>query len=283
VPASSPHPLRPAEHDALEAWRAIIEAEAAQVERVREPEPPGDFYAPIAGRFRPGGRASLELDVLLDLAQDGDTWLDIGAGGGRLTIPIAERVARVVALDPSESMRDTLRAAASEAKRDNLEIVDGRWPVEGWDEAVDVTLAAHSIYDIADIGPFLDAMERHSRRLCVAVLGQFARGAQFGRLFEALHGEPVIALPALKEFVAVLGARNRRYEVRTVGSGEAIELHEHDDAYAFVRRLMWLTPDSDKDRRMRELLDDWYGTPDGLALPSARPFIGIVSWEPPPA
>ncbi len=273
--------LRPTEREAFDVWRSIIRAEAEQVERVREPEPSEDFYAPIARRFRPGGRASLELDALLDLAEPGDTWLDIGAGGGRLTIPIAEQVSRVIALDPSESMRDTLRAAMDEAGRTNIEVVEGRWPVEGWDEPVDVSLAAHSIYDIAEIEPFLDAMEEHSRRRCVVVLGQLARGAQLGRLFEEIHGEPLIALPALREFVAILGARQRRYEVRTVGTGEAVELHDPEDAYAFGRRLMWLAPGSPREERMRALLDEWYGTPEGIALPSARPFIGVVSWEPP--
>lgn len=263
------------------AWRDIIEAEAAQVERVREPEPAEDFYAPIAGRFRPGERASIELDILLDLARPTDTWLDIGAGGGRLTIPIAERVERVIALDPSESMRDTLRQAMTEAGQENIDIASGRWPEDEWSQTVDVAMAAHSIYDIAELEPFLDAMERHSRRLCVVVLGQLARGAQFARLFQEIHGEPHIALPALREFVAVLGARHRRYEVHSVGSGESIELHEAEDAYALGRRLMWLAAGSPKERRMRALLDEWYGNQEGLALPSARPYIGIVTWTPP--
>jgi hypothetical protein len=32
---------------------------------------------------------------------------------------------------------------------------------------------------------------------------------------------------------------------------------------------------------MRTLMDDWWGGPDGIAMPAARPFIGVVSWLPP--
>lgn len=273
--------LRPTEAEALEAWNALIDAEAAQVGRVREPEPATDFYAPVAGQFRMGVRYSVEVDALVELAQPDDVWLDIGAGGGRITLPIAQQVQRLIAVDPSESMRHTLAESAAEGGVTNLDIRDARWPVHGWDDEVDVSMAAHAMYDIRDIGPFLDAMEQCTRRLCIGVFGQYSRGAQLARLFEELHGEPYISLPSLREFVALLGARGRRYEVRTVGRMDPVDLREPEDAYNFVRRIMWLTPGSEKDRRMRELVDEWYGTPDGIALPAARRFVGIVTWEPP--
>ncbi|MBM4411190.1 MAG: class I SAM-dependent methyltransferase [Chloroflexi bacterium] len=148
--------LRPSEADAIAAWAALVDADAAQVARVREPEPPGDFYAPMAERSRPGPRAALELPLLEAHARPDDTWLDIGAGGGRFAIPLSRRVARVVAIEPSEAMRATLASAATEAGRTNIEVHDPRWPAAGWTTSADVSLAAHSIYDIREIAPFLD-------------------------------------------------------------------------------------------------------------------------------
>ncbi len=283
MPDETPYiALRPTEEDALRAWEELIVAEGEQVGRVREPEPDADFYAPVAGRFRPGVRESVELPALLELAEPDDTWMDIGAGGGRLTIPLAQQVKRMIAVDPSEAMRQTMTEAAGEAGCTNLELRDARWPVPDWDEDLDVSLAAHAVYDIRDIGGFLDAMEQHSRRLCVAVLGDLSRGAQYARLFQELHGEPYISLPAAREFTTLLGARGRRYEVRTAGRYEPTTRAEPEEAYAMVRRMMWLSPDSEKDRRMRELLHEWYGMPDGnLALPAARNYIAVISWEPP--
>lgn len=272
-------PLRPSEADAIAAWAALVDADAAQVARVREPEPPGDFYAPMAGRFRLGSRAALELPLLETHARPDDTWLDIGAGGGRFAIPLSRRVARVIAVEPSEAMRATLTSAATEAGRTNIEVHDRRWPAADWPASADVSLAAHSIYDIREIVPFLDAMERHSRRLCIAVLADQPRGAQLARLFEAVHGEPLATLPALREFIALLSARGRRFDVATV-VGEPATVVPLDEAVAMARRLLWLAPGSEKERHMRSLIEEWWTAPGGIALPPARRFLGAVSWEP---
>lgn len=271
--------LRPSEADAIAAWAALVDADAAQVARVREPEPPGDFYAPMAERFRPGPRAGLELPLLEAHAQPDDTWLDIGAGGGRFAIPLSRRVARVIAIEPSEAMRATLASAATEAGRTNIEVHDRRWPAAGWTTLADVSLAAHSIYDIREIAPFLDAMERHTRRLCIAVLADQPRGAQLARLFEAVHREPLATLPALREFIALLAARGRRFDVATV-TGEPATTVSLDEAVAAARRLLWLAPGSEKERRMRSLIEEWWTVPGGIALPPGRRFLGVVSWEP---
>ncbi len=278
---SPPCVLRPSDALALAEWAALIVADAAQVARVREPEPATDHYAAMAARFRPGQLPSLELPVLESFAQPSETWLDIGAGGGRFAVPLAARVSRLIAVEPSASMRATLTSAAADASVSNIEIHDLRWPDASWTEPADVSLAAHSLYDIREIAPFLDAMERHTRRLCIAVFGQAARGASLAPLFEAVHGEPLQTLPALREFVVLLGARGRRYEVRTVGAGNATDLTPRDEAHELARRLLWLSPGSEKDKRMRTLMDDWWGGPDGIAMPAARPFIGVVSWLPP--
>lgn len=272
--------LRPGEAEALAAWAALVAADAEQVARVREPEPPADHYAQVAARFRPGAFESLEWPVLDALTAPGETVLDIGAGGGRFAVPLAQKGCRVIAIEPSEAMRATLAAAAAEAGV-RVEVHARRWPDPAWSEEADVSLAAHALYDIAEIGPFLDAMERFTRRLCVAMFGQFGRGANLAGLFEAVHGEPMATLPALKEFAALLGARNRRYEVRTVSAGREFELMEREAAFEAARRLLWLAPGSAKEQRMRELMEAWWGTPEGVRVPVFRRFIGIVSWEPP--
>jgi len=247
---------------------------------VREPEPPGDYYAPLAAQFQPGNRATLEFPLIEPFARSGDTWLDIGAGGGRFAIPLSSRVSRVIAIEPSEAMRATLISAAAEAGSTNIEVHDQRWPAAGWSASADVSLAAHSIYDIREIAPFLDAMERHTRRVCIAVFGDQARGASLAPLFEAVHGEPLAALPALREFIALLGARGRRFDVATVAA-EPPGVMSLDEAVSSARRLLWLAPGSAKEQRIRALIDEWWRTSSGIALPVGRRYLGVVSWEPP--
>lgn len=271
--------LRPTEAAAAAAWAAMVDADASQVARVREPEPAGDFYAPIAPRFRAGARPSLELPPVLALAEPGDRWLDIGAGGGRFALPLSEHVARVIAVEPSEAMRAVLDAGIRASARPNIEVRGLSWPDAAWSEDVDVSFAAHSIYDIREILPFLDAMEQHSRRLCVAVLADQPRGAHLARLFETIHGEPFAPLPGLREFVGLLSARGRRFDVATVG-GEPAGVTSLDEATDLARRLLWLNAGSPKEQRMRSLIEEWWSVPGGILLPPARGYFGIVSWLP---
>lgn len=275
------NPLRPTEDDAFAAWAALVAADAEQVPRVREPEPPRDHYQQTAARFRAGVRPSPELPALEALARSSDTWIDIGAGGGRLAVPLARIVRRVIAVEPSESMRTELAGASADAGLSNIEVRDLRWPDPGWTETADVALAAHAIYDISAIAPFLDAMEQHARRLCVVLLRPWARGGYLAGLFEAVHGEPMRVLPALREFVALLGARGQRYEVHAApGPAEPAFTHR-DAAFAEARRLLWLAEGTPKEQRMRALMEQWWGAPDGIAMPEAPPYVGVVSWESP--
>lgn len=277
--SGTPSVLRPTEAEALAEWRRLIEADREQVERLRE-EVRGDYYAPVAAAFRPGRRESVEWPLVEAFARPGDTWMDIGAGGGRLSVPLAEVVEHVIAVEPSPSMRDVMAAAVAEAGVANLEVVDARWPVEGWDREVDVSLAAHALYDVADLDGWLTAQERATRRTCLAIFGSHARGTHLADLFEAVHGEPMATLPALREFVAVLAARGNQYEVRTVASGETSQARPPEEAHQVLRRLLWLSEGTDLDARMQQLAQEWYGVDGGLALPPSRPWIGIVSWSP---
>lgn len=272
-------PLRPSPAEAFAEWRRLVEADAEQVGRLREDREDADYYAPIAGRFRPGQRPSLEWPAIARLAQPGDTWLDIGAGGGRFAVPLARQVARVIAVEPSPAMRTALSEAVSAAGVE-VEVHDARWPDAAWTAEVDVSLAAHCLYDAADLEAFLAGMERHTRRTCVVVLGNRARGAQFAKLWAAVHGEPMQTLPSLTEFVGVLGALGRRYDVATVGDEVDQETVAPEDGYARARRFLWLAEGSARDARMRLLIDEWYGSPEGLVMPSARPWVGVVSWTP---
>ncbi len=74
---------------------------------------PGRLLRPTAHRFRfdPDGGARRGRTGARDHARPGDTWLDVGAGGGRYALPIALLTRGVIAVDPSPAM---LRGAPRE-------------------------------------------------------------------------------------------------------------------------------------------------------------------------
>src|SRR3979409_837407 len=91
--------LRPSAAGALAAWADRGRGNRAQVEQIRE-APRAAFYPTIAGMFRadPRRRDEPTLEALRALVRPTDTVLDIGAGGGRLALPLALETRRVIAI-----------------------------------------------------------------------------------------------------------------------------------------------------------------------------------------
>jgi SAM-dependent methyltransferase len=268
----------------LADWAARVRGDREQVERCREVADPADFYAPVAERFRqdPGRTDDDVLEILRVLSRPEQTWLDIGAGGGRYALPLALRVRQVVAVEPSDSMIGVLRGGMTQHGIANIRVIQGRWPLPDTDLRVagDVSLMAHVGYDIERIGPFLDAAEDATRRLCIAVMGESAMTTAATLFWEGVHGEPRVRLPALPELTALLTARGRSPEVRSTHRAPPT-FESVDEALGMARRQLWVRPGSQKDVRLTRLAQDALVANDGRYTFDPVPTpIGVVSWEP---
>ena len=274
--------LRPAAASALEAWRHRVSANREQAERLREGTLPRDFYAAVASDFRADPHRTDEpaLDLLRSLVRPGETWLDIGAGGGRYALPLALQAKSVIAVEPSEGMRHVLQAGMSEQGISNIEILPARWPMQRAPTA-DVALIAHLGYDIEEIGPFFDAAEASALRLCVAVLVTPSPPHPAERFWPPIHGEARVSLPSLTEFLTLLLARGRLFELRLFAREPLL----HADRAGPLRWLyqqLFVTPDTEKGQRLAALARDSITSRDGRwALSwSPVPVVGIVTWRP---
>lgn len=266
----------------LDAWATKVRLNRDQANAFREaPERP-DFYAPVAAGFKSDPRRTDEpaLDVIRSLVVPGESWLDIGAGGGRYALPIALAGARVTALDPSPGMLGVLREAAAEFGVPGIETVEQRWPAPGAVPPADVAFIAHVSYDIEDLGPFLDAMERHTRRLCVAVLLASAPSAAAGPFWPAVHGVARDPLPALQEFLAVLLARGKVFTV-WLGERAPASYPTAEAAMGFLRQQLFIEPGGPKDALLASALERLPRTPDGRLQVATEPTpLGVVTWRP---
>jgi SAM-dependent methyltransferase len=276
--------------EAAAAWADRVRANREQVDRLREVPDGVDFYARVTSLFRADPRRANEpvLDLLTALGRSDDTWLDIGAGAGRYALPLALAVREVIAVDPSAGMLGVLHELMGEHGIPNVRVVEGRWPPEdalatqlGPFPIADVALIAHVGYDIEAIGPFLDAMEAATRRLCVAVLMHSTPASVAEPFWPPVHGEPRVPLPALPEFVELLRARGREPQIaeaqrepRRFDSREALE--------GVLRRQMWIAEGGEKERRYREVLGRLVLEEDGkFGLAGQGPLpVGVVTWSP---
>ncbi|WP_332449840.1 class I SAM-dependent methyltransferase [Methanoculleus sp.] len=150
-----------------ELWKAIYAGSPERVEKGRDPAAHWDKRAAAYHRATrdESGSAEWELEVM-EIAP-GDTVLDVGAGTGRLAIPIARTAAHVTALDPSGGMLAVLRERMAAIGRTNYSCVRMRWEdaVIGRDvEPHDVVIAAFSLgfYDLAAALEKFDAAARRA-------------------------------------------------------------------------------------------------------------------------
>lgn len=263
----------------------MVRANREQVERLREVDPARDrdFYAPVAQLFRadPRRKGDETLEALRRLGRPGERWLDIGAGGGRFALPLALRVGEVIALDPSVGMLDQLRGGMQENGIENVRVVQERWPPANPElhrYGCDVALISHVGYDVEEMAPFLDAMGRAARRLCVAVLLEHPPTTPLDRLWPAVHGVERARLPSLPEFLALLLARGSLFEIELV-TRTPQSYATAEEALNFARRQFWVEPGGEKDRRLERIVHERLDVRDGRFALSWEPTrVGIVTW-----
>ncbi len=104
------------------------------------------------------------------------TVLDVGAGTGRLAIPIAKKVKSVTAIDPSRNMLACLRANMKKEDIANIACINKRWEDIGLGVDVmphDVVIASHSlaILDVQEALTKIDAAAKKSVYLFTFVKG----------------------------------------------------------------------------------------------------------------
>lgn len=116
-----------------------------------------------------------------------DTVLDVGAGIGRWSIPMALICRKVTAFDKLPGMLDIIRENASYASVENIEIVQGDWQ-EAELEPHDYVLSSHAAYASPDIVDCARKMERLSRKACYMVLRLPRHDGVIGELSRRLYG-----------------------------------------------------------------------------------------------
>jgi len=123
------------------------------------------WYARAVERSDFAERVLAAVGPALDRCEDA---LDVGAGCGALALPLARRLHRVTALEPSPAMARALREAAARAGLDRLTVIEAAWG--------EVAVAAHDLVVCAHVGgllktdsPFLADARVLARRLVVLV------------------------------------------------------------------------------------------------------------------
>ena len=268
---------------AVHRWKALIQAEHAQSERMRAPGPAGDFWRDYAQMFRTDPHRSGDpiLNRLLEEVSPDDVLIDVGAGGGRMALPLALRCRQVVAVEPSPSMIQVLEEQARGYGIGNITVVRASWE-EAEVGPADLTLCCNVLYTIQEIEPFLRKLESHARKRVLIVLYSTPPQSQIYPLWQEIHGEERIPLPSLPELAEVLQELDIPAQIEMLPPQPARGFDSLEQAIDQLASRLYLGEGSDKKARLVSILQGRLEEIDRTwrirGAQSLQP--GLVSWRP---
>ena len=268
----------------IELWQQRVESHHEQSLRVMDKSlRQGDFWKDMAPMFRadPHRTDDEALNAISGLVSPNSTVLDVGGGAGRFAVALSFKCKSVTVVDPSESMLEQLQEATAEAGRSNVAAVHSDWETAEV-EPEDVVLCSHVVYGVADIGPFVEKINAHARRHVVLLSFVDSPQANIAPLWEPVHDERRINLPALPELVNVLWEMGI-YPNICMLTPLMPQLYESiGDATEELSNRLFLTQDSPSRERLEAVVEDHLeSTDEGWRIVGARPVRqGVIWWDP---
>ena len=265
-------------------WRRMVEAEHAQSERMRGGKPPPrDYWQGRANQFRadPHRTGDSLLERLVDFVADTDVVIDVGAGGGRMTLPLALNCRQVVAVEPSGSMVSVLQEQAGESGITNVSVVQSTWE-DAEVAAGDLTICCHVVYTVRDISSFVEKLGARARKRVAVVVYNAPPQSQIYPLWKEVHGEDRLPLPSLPELLEVLEELGINPETEHLAPQQSMGFESLEQALEQLGGRLYVAAESPAAGDLRQLLPDMLEEEDGRwTIRGSEPLHQvIVSWEP---
>lgn len=267
----------------IETWMSRVAAHHAQSISVMDvTRRTGDFWAGFATSFRDDPRRTDDavLNRLSEFVDENDTVLDIGGGAGRLAIPLAMRTRSTTVVEPSDSMVNELRLAIGDAEVENVDIVESGWE-EASVEPHDLAICSHVVYGVEDITNFMQKLHDNARSRVAIVSYMESPQAHLAALWEPVHGDTRINLPALPELVNVLWEMDIYPDVDMMPHRRRSPFESPEAALDQIARRLFIGGNPVREERLRAALPDYLEpTSDGYVIRGSKPARqGIVHWR----
>jgi SAM-dependent methyltransferase len=266
---------------ALERWREQLEGWAIPGEILAAaPESPWGFPVGLfRSRARRAGSAPAtpsNREAARFLPQGGAV-LDVGAGGGAASLPLAPVAGRLVAVDESAAMVASFLDAAGQ-RGVAAEGVEGSWPeVAGRVGPADVVVCHHVLYNVADLAPFVRALTGHARRRVVAELTERHPLVGLAPLWRRFHGLERPTGPGAGDAVAALAAAGLEVDRQDWEHQDQFGFDDFDELVAFTRRRLCLPADRDPEVG-QALLEQGTHRVDGVWVSGQPRRVATLSW-----
>ena len=267
---------------AIQTWDEMVRLEHEQSDRIRG-QRPTDAWATAAQNFKqdPFRTDDAVVETLRSRLVPGETLLDVGAGGGRLALPLALTCSSVAAVEPSPSMCAVFRETAAEFDIRNTSVIESDW-LSAAVEPADVVLCCNVLYVISDIGAFVRNLDSHARRLVLVLLMRTPPRWQVHHVWEAVHGEPRLPMPTVPQLLPVLDEWGIQPEITELPEQPPHEFTSREAAIEGIAPQLYVEPDTEEMQRLEQFLDRSLQLQDGVwRLEGAQPVRNcLVSWSP---
>ena len=260
---------RLAEVDWVQRWRRLV-ADREGAARGHSDPRYWDNRAPTFARST-SSRADQFLDVLDPWLSNRKTLIDVGAGAGRHTVPLAARVEWVTAVEPSEGMRAHIPAL------DNITVVASAWE-EAEVAPADLVISSHVLYGVEDVVPFVEKMERSARERVFIMLREGPVPHPANILRDRLSAEPLPRITRFSDLFMVLIQMGVRPDVTFISYPVVNRYASFDEAVADSRPLFGDTWDESGARNELEKMLVRDG--DELVYDGGVSVSGIAHWRP---
>lgn len=241
---------------AVEDYEAMIEAVAAQKERLHGPPRPDVWGGATAKRFRADPKREMDdnFQIRASFVRPDDIFVDAGGGAGRLSLPMALRCREVINVDPSPGMGQEFQESASEAGIGNARFVEYDWlSPNGAPSGVagDVVHAANVTYFVRDIGRFVRNLEAAARRRVIITVWSVPNPMHNATLFKMVYGEAQSVVPGYVHLLPALWEMDILPDVRFLPQVTTFDgvpqppvfPQSKDDAVEMALGGVWLAPE----------------------------------------
>ena len=266
-------------------WTQMVLAEHGQSERVMADLPPEDFWSGLSHRFVPPrphevGRDET-LQALLDIVRPEHTVMDVGAGAGRLAVPLSRHCREMTAVEPSEAMRSGLAEMTEVWQVSNLRVIPETW--EGASpEPADIVFCSHVVYTVTDIELFTTKLDNYAMELVGVILFESPAATNYSPLWPMVHGEERLVLPCAPEYTEVLSGMGVDFQVRHLSPWGPEPFADMETALRECSVRLFIEPGSTKAARLETALRESLIEVDGgVGLSWAAPNTPwLITWKP---
>lgn len=240
------------------------------------------FWNKRAPEFTRAVQKSDYIEQFIELMNPQPDWslLDVGCAAGTLAIPLARKVRRVTAIDPSPRMRELLQERCEKEGITNIRILEGGWE-QDWHalgiEPHDVVMASRSLLVLDLRAAVLKAHNFAKEKVFLSTL--VGEGPHDSRIINAVGREHTPEV----DYMVVLNLLRQTGIYANVSFTYNNDRKLYADLNAAVSDLSWMVHDMTEQERSllyTYLEQTLVSCEDGLSMPGGHPVRwAVLYWD----